>query len=488
MSLEKKVVSGAKWGALGTWSSKAVSFGVFTIIARNVTPDALGLVALASIYIAFIELLSRQGIGMAIVQRREVTRGYLSTAYLLNIATAFLLLIVSIVLAEFISVQLGDDRLAIVIPIMAVALPINAMCVVPVALQTKELQFKTIALQSFAASIMSALVAVPMAVMGYEVWALVAQALVSSITYTTIVSIKSRWSPSFECSKDNLKTLVNFSMKVLASNLVAFLKKRTDQLFVGLVVGTVGLSMYTVALRIAQTLESVTLSPLERVFMPAFSKMKGDLERLSLALQKAALVNSMIASPIFIGMAVLARELILIVFGETWVDAAPVCSILSLVVLCKAIFFFIHPVFMSQGRPGAFAWVMSAYAIGMVPAAYIGGFWGINGVAMGTLVNAFVVSAGAAVVLQRMFDIKLARVYRSVSGPLGCAALMGVSLTLVGRLQLPLLDYALIKIVLFVPLGALIYVLALKLLFPRAINEGVRLIKSGLSKKASSAA
>ncbi len=484
MSLEKKVVSGAKWGAFGTWSSKAVSFLVFVIISRNVTPESLGIVALATIYVGFIELLARQGIGMAIVRKKELSQGYLNAAYLLNIASAFFLLCLSILFAGLISDLMGDERLEIIIPVLAVALPINAMTIVAVALQTKELQFKTIAMQNLTASVISALVAVPMAIMGFEVWALVAQTLISASAYVVILTINSVWRPGFKCSKSDLTELISFSYKVLLTNIVGYFRLRMDQIFVVMVVGTTGLSMYTVALRITTTLQSIILSPLERAFLPAFAKMQGELARLSAALEKAALAISMVASPVFIGMAVLAYELILLAFGESWIDAAPVCSILSLVVLCRVIFFFLHPVFIAEGRPGVYAWVMFAYAVAMVPAAYFGGrLWGASGVALGALVSTFLVSAASTVVMKRMIAVELDGVFRSLLGPLICASIMGGGLVLVGRLGLALFDIAIVKIIIFVPLGAVLYVLALRVLYPKVMAEGIRLIRSSIAHK-----
>jgi len=84
MSLERNVIYGAKWSAIGAWSRRLVSFVVFAVVTRYVQPDSLGLIALATIYIGLVEMFAQQGIGMALIREKDLKPEHLNAAFLIG--------------------------------------------------------------------------------------------------------------------------------------------------------------------------------------------------------------------------------------------------------------------------------------------------------------------------------------------------------------------------------------------------------------------
>ena len=482
MSLEAKVITGAKWSAIGAWSRKLVGFFVFMILARLIDPESMGLVALAGVYIAFAEMICRQGVGMAIIQTNELTNSYLDNAYALNTLTAILMAVLSCVFAGHIADFLGDPRLKTIIMVLAINFPINAMVIVPVALQTREFHNKKIAMQTFASSVVSACIAVPMAYAGFEVWALVAQAVTSSTSYVVLVKINSKWRYGSDLNKSELKKLLNFSLKVTASNFTAFARNRSDQLIVGWLAGPAGIGFYSVAHRLITTIESFTNAPVDKVAMPAFSRVQDDREKLESALNKACRLNAAIVAPIFMGVAATAGELIPLAFGPNWTQAVPVGTMLSFMFLSKTLFFFIWPLLMSVGRAGTVVWFQACHAVGIIPAAYIGSEWGIGGIAAGVFISTLIVSIIWTAIICRLLHIRFSSIINSLTLPVVVSGIMFATVWFV-RIELIKLEfYGFFVLLLCGMLGACVYIVGMKLFANRLFNELLSVIRKSVGK------
>src|SRR5688572_26698121 len=103
MGLHQQAVKGAFWSAMESWGRQFFSLLVFFLLARLLSPEIFGLTALASIFVAFMQLFLDQGLAQAIIQRKDVSEEHLNTAFWISTVIGFLLTIISIVLAPFAS-------------------------------------------------------------------------------------------------------------------------------------------------------------------------------------------------------------------------------------------------------------------------------------------------------------------------------------------------------------------------------------------------
>ena len=481
MSLEAKVITGAKWSAIGAWSRKLVSFVVFIILARLIEPESMGLVALAGVYIAFAEMIVRQGVGMAVIQRQELTDSFLDNAYLLNTVTALVMAILSFFFAGTIAKFLGDSRLETIIMVLAINFPINAMVIVPVALQTRDFLNKQIAMQTFLSSLFSAAIAIPMAYLGFEVWALVAQSIAASCSYWVIVRYCFKWNYSALFNKTEFVELTGFCFRMTLSNFTLFARNRTDQLLVGWLAGPSGIGFYSVALRLLTTIESFTNGPVDKVATPAFSRVQHEREKLEYALVKSCRLNAMIVIPIFMGIAVTSGEIIPIVFGQNWNAAIPIAKLLALMFLSKTLFFFIWPLLVSVNRPATIIWFQATHAIAIFPSVYIGSQWGLEGIACGVFVSVTVVSILWAWIVCHLLNLTFIKLMGSLISPLIAGIIMftGVFLLKDSLIELQLNEFLLLLISALS--GAVIYISIYRLFFFNMYSEMISLVKKTLN-------
>jgi PST family polysaccharide transporter len=114
-SNQRKIVQGVAWASAASWGGQLLGFGIYAGLARLLSPETFGLVAIAGVYIAFIQLLVAQGFGMAIVQREQVDDSHLDSAFWIAVAFALLLCVLSHVFGPQIGRLFGEPRVAPVI-------------------------------------------------------------------------------------------------------------------------------------------------------------------------------------------------------------------------------------------------------------------------------------------------------------------------------------------------------------------------------------
>src|SRR5687767_10457402 len=179
-ALQGRVARGLTWTLLDTWGSQLLGLFIFVLLARLLTEIDFGLVTLAAVFVAFAQLLVDQGLGDAIVQRPQLTRRQLDTAFWASMVTGLLITVAAVVLAIPISILLGDRRLEPIIQVLSIIFVLTALSSIQMGLLRREMAFRSLAVRRLVAVALSGVVGVGMALAGFGAWALVGQQIVSA--------------------------------------------------------------------------------------------------------------------------------------------------------------------------------------------------------------------------------------------------------------------------------------------------------------------
>ena len=172
MTLKSKVTHGLKWQAIAIIGRQLLALVVFTTLARLLDPSAFGLVALVGVYTYFISMLADLGIGVALVQRKDLVREHLDTFFWFNAGFTAFLCLLTFVLAAPLAVMMGEPKLAPLLCWCSVGLIFNALSAVQANLFVKAMDFRRPAIRTLVANLSGGVVGVIMALTGYGVWAL----------------------------------------------------------------------------------------------------------------------------------------------------------------------------------------------------------------------------------------------------------------------------------------------------------------------------
>jgi PST family polysaccharide transporter len=340
------------WTALDRWSNRLVNLVVFALLARLLTPEQIGVAAVVLLAIEFTEMYVAQGLGFALVQRQDLTKAHVNTAFWTQIFAAVAAASVLFVAAPFAGTVLGSPFSPLILIALLPLLLVTALSRVPVALLTRRMEFKRLAVRNVAQTIAGGVVGVGAAAAGLGVWALVAMHLTKACTGVVVLWTSTEWRPALEWSASAFLDLGRYSWKVTVEQTVLFVSNRTDEATVAAALGPVAMGYYSLAKRLVTLLTESTLGVMNATSLPVLSRLQDDPERLRAALLAMSRLGATVVFPVFAGLAAVAGVAVPAVFGDAWRNAAPVVSMLALAAMLGMTPALVHMALHGLGKPG----------------------------------------------------------------------------------------------------------------------------------------
>lgn len=317
-SLKKKSVSGLFWDFSGKIGLQGVGFFVSIILARILSPEDFGLLAIITVFISLANVFLDFGFGTALVQRSEVTEEHYSSVFFMNLIMGCLLGTIVFTLAPYIADFYKKNVLTNLIRAMSVCFIINAFGNVTRAHLRREMNFKILSYSSIGAAIISGIVAVFMAYNGFGIWSLVTQVIISELLTNVFLYFGCKIHFSLRFSFQSLKELWSVSGGVFLSGLIDMLYFNIDSLLIGKLVSPIMLGYYYRSKSLENFSFRYTATSVSNILLPTLGTIKNDSLRLNNAVLKIFHLLS-IVSYVFCGiLLVSANEIIILLFSEKW--------------------------------------------------------------------------------------------------------------------------------------------------------------------------
>jgi len=328
--LKAKAISALRWNTLETFGRQGVQFGLSVVLARILSPEDFGLMAIVIVLVSIGNCLAEGGFGQALVQKEHVSREDESSAFLVTMALSIMVSILLIAAAPQIAHFFAMPELLALAQAMAVTFVISGAGGVPLALLTKQCRFKELTFVSACAAIISSVAAVVLALLGWGVWSLVGQAFVSATIGTVVVWAVSAWRPIMRVRFASVQSLFRFGSYIAGANLLETVLGRLNTLFIGKIYSPVELGLYARAESTRAFPSFFAASVLNRSVFPIMSGLAGDKQKLRSAYSNAMDAVFFVNTPLMLGLAVCAEPIINTLFGVKWLAAAPFLQVLAL--------------------------------------------------------------------------------------------------------------------------------------------------------------
>lgn len=485
-SLRKEATRGVAWSALERWGSQLLGLAIFTVLARQLEPAAFGLVALTGVMMEYVRVFVDQGFSEAVIQRTQLDREHLDTAFWTGLATGALLAAAVALGAGPLAVILGQPELAPVIRWLSLGLFISGLSSTQQALLQRRLAFRQLAARSFVAQLASGALAIWMAFAGYGVWALVGHSLGEAVFGVVTLWSVSGWRPGLAVRWHAFRDLFLFGVNIVGFKLLNLTSQRIDHLLIGSLLGPAALGFYGAAWRIFHAMTKLLTSVMNRVAFPVFSRLQEDPERLRRAFYEATQLTSLVTFPAFFGLAALADDVLPFAFGPKWVDSVPVMQVLAFVGILQSLTHFNGSLIKGAGKPAWRLGIASVQAAVNVAAVWFGVRYGITGVAVAITLAGFALYPLGFFAVRRLTRIEPLRYARQFVAPLLASALcVAVALGVrAAALDLP----AAPRIALAAGAGAAAYALGLRLVAPELWRRAHGLLRGALPGRGARAA
>lgn len=320
-SLRNKTIRGVGWSAADAFLGQGITFVVGLVLARLLSPEEYGLIGICLIFTTVLNGIVDSGFSNAIIRKKDATNEDYNTMFITNMVISVVLYALLYFSAPLISAFFALELTALVRAI-GLVLIINALSLTQQTNLTKKIDFKTKTKASIVSAVLSGIVGIAMAYMGYGVWALVAQQLSKQAVYTVALWILNRWMPNFHFSVESFKYMWGFGWKLLVSGLLDRLWAQMYQVVVGKFYNAATLGQYTRGREYANIFSSNITSIVQRVTYPVLAEVQDEKERMVAAYRKVIKITMFVTAICMISLGAVAEPLIYCLIGEKWYQAA----------------------------------------------------------------------------------------------------------------------------------------------------------------------
>jgi succinoglycan exporter len=326
----KSVTSNVGWSILSKTSTFGLKFVTVPILARILTPEEFGAVAVTITVVQFLAMIGGVGLTSALVIQREEEMETVHSVFWANLAISCLMALGLFIWADFFATLLGAPEAAYLLKIMSFLIPLQLGGDVAYALLARRMNFSKDAVWSMISESLGAIVAVVLAIFGWGVWALMAQLFVSALVRLCGLYAVSHYIPRFVFHPRRVIGLSRFSLGMMGSEVANFITFQSPMVIISRYLGLADAGAYSAANRFASIPNQVVLSAVMGVLFPAFSGMMDDKQRRSQALMFSTQVTTVLLAPMMFGLWALAEPAMRVLFGLQWAYAWPVLGLLAL--------------------------------------------------------------------------------------------------------------------------------------------------------------
>lgn len=332
MNLKQKVITGVKWTSLSSITIAILQILQISILARYLSPEDFGLMAIVIVVIGFSRIFSDMGISNAIIHNQNTTSDQLSSLYWLNIASGLFLFLVIVSLSSYIADFYSQPKLINLLMLLASIFVVLSIGNQYRVLFQKDLQFDIMAKIEITAAVMAFNVAIVLAVKGFGVYALayatLTNAMISSILFL-ILGLK-KHKPSFIYKHSEIKKYLGFGMFQMGDNTLNYFNSQIDVILIGKFLGAETLGIYAIAKQLVMRPFQIINPILTKVAFPTMAKVQNNPEKLKNIYLKIIDLLGTINFPIYAFIILFAHEIVFVMFGEQWIEAVPIIQILAL--------------------------------------------------------------------------------------------------------------------------------------------------------------
>lgn len=359
------------------------------VLARLLTPQDFGLVAICTTVLGILTTITELSLGSALIQRAEVSRDHIDTAWTLSFLRALVIAVGFALTALPLSWLYGDARLAPLFVVTGATGALGSLSSPFIAMRTRTMSFRPMIAMQVVQKLSGLGISIALALWLQNYWAIIVGTAIGTALSTVMSYIIIPYLPHFTLARS--RDLLGFSSWLFLGQVVNVLNWRFDQLIIGLFLPPSHLGAYSMADNISAIPSRETTTPLVQALFPSFARMQGDKARLRAAYLTAEGTVGLIALPVGFGLMLLAEPLVQVTLGAKWMMAVPLIKVISCSYAVQTLVTGSRPLAMAQGATRAlFLRDVGGLAL-RVPFVIVGLMgWGITGLVWGRLLSSVI--------------------------------------------------------------------------------------------------
>lgn len=341
-------------GAAVTTTAQAVRFAINVastiVLARLLTPQDFGLVAMVTAFTGLLDVLKDAGLSTATVQRQEITQAQVSNLFWVNLGIGFTITCVVAALSPALAWFYHEPRLVPVAVAMSLTFLLTAFTVQHQAILRRQMRFIAVATIQVGSSLVGLGVAIAMAAGGWSYWSLVGSLLTAALANCILTWMFSDWRPGLPVRRVGTFSLLGFGAYLTGAAVMQTVTRTADTLLIGRFYGADAVGLYSRGAALLMNPLQEFLSPFHAVLVPTLSRIQSDPERFRRVFLQLVKLIALLALPLAGFLLACAKPLVLVFLGNTWVATVPIFAAFSIVAIYAPLANASTWLFTSQGR------------------------------------------------------------------------------------------------------------------------------------------
>lgn len=317
------VIKNFIWRFAERCGAQLVTFIVSIVLARILTPEDYGTIALVTVFTTILQVFVDSGLGTALIQKKDADDLDFSSVFYFNLMVCFVLYGVMFVAAPFIAKFYGDSTLTSVVRVISLTIVISGVKGIQQAYVSRHMLFKRFFFSTLGGTIFSALLGIGMAYGGCGVWALVAQQLSNAAIDTLILWLTVKWRPKWMFSRKRLTHLLSFGWKLLVSALLDTVYNNLRNLIIGKIYSSSDLAFYNQGDKFPKVIVTNINTSIDSVLLPSMSSVQDNHECVKSMTRRAIKTSTYIMAPLMMGLAFCATSVVQLVLTDKWLPCVP---------------------------------------------------------------------------------------------------------------------------------------------------------------------
>ena len=473
MSEKSQLLSNFLWRFMERWGAKGITLIVSIILARLLEPEAYGLLSLVTVITALLQVFVDSGLGIALIQEKEIDDVDYSSVFWFNIVICIFLYLLMFFGAPLIAVFYNNTELIPVIRVVSLVLIISGVKNVQQAYVSRNLMFKKFFFSTLGGTISAAIVGILMAVQGFGVWALVTQYLLNTLIDTIVLWITVKWRPKFVFSFSRFKSLFSYGWKMLISSLIDTTYQELRSLIIGKFYSSNDLAFYTKGSEYPKYAVSNINDAMNSVLLPVLSKRQDDKVAVKSASRRVIRLTSYVIWPLMLGLCAVSDNFIIALLGEKWLPASIYLKILCIGQAFQPIQTTNLSVIKALGRSDLhlkLEIIKKSIAILIV---ILSSIMNVTMIAVGSVVYAIIATIINCYPNKKLINYGYFEQFFDLLPFIGISAFMGVVVYLIGLIQMPVYLNLSIQVI----VGGVVYFLISKLFKIDTLDECINTVK-----------
>jgi PST family polysaccharide transporter len=479
--LVSATIKGTAWNYLIFGLSKGVTFVATVLLARLLSPDEFGLMALGLIVIGYLDTFSGLGVENVVIFKQENVEHNSNVAFTLGLVFNTIISVTTFLIAPWVATFFNDPRVTDILRALSIIFIIWGLGNIHAARLKKELQFRQTLLPELGKSLAKAIVSIGLALAGYGVWSLVWGQIAANIAASSLYWLVYRWRPRLTLDMRTSRHLLGYSSQTVLSEFMGAILTNIDYLIVGKRLGPDNLGYYTMAFRVPELLIINTCYIVSNALFPAYSKLQNDLESLRKGFLLTLRYIALYTVPVGVGMFIVTPEFVKVIFGDQWIPAIPVMQAISLYAVIYSLSFNAGDIYKAIGRPDIMN-ILGIFKLAIaVPLLWLAGGYNIYYVGLAQVIAHTFLTLMRFVFIKRMISLRLRDILSALQPAISGTLVMFLCVYALQswlKSMTPLFQLVILPVV-----GGLVYGAAIWFTNRDVARKGIDMLRNTFSKK-----